>query len=293
MNRLSFPPLKDILALIRFNRPIGSYLVLWPTLCALWLAAGGVPDMKLLLIFIAGTFLMRSAGCAINDYADRHIDGHVKRTASRPMAAGAITEKQALAVFAVLCLVAFSLVLLTNALTVWLSFGAVALAACYPFMKRHTHLPQLVLGAAFAWSIPMAFAAQTNLLPQGLWLLYIATVLWVLVYDTFYAMVDRDDDLKIGVKSTAILFGEDDRVITGILQVCVIFVMLLTGNQFSMGYWYFVGLIAASALFGYQQYLIRHRERDACFKAFLNNNWVGVCFFVGTAVDFAVRSAQA
>lgn len=278
----------DYLALIRFYRPIGTYLVLWPTLSALWLAAEGIPDIKLLLIFSLGTWLMRSAGCAINDFADRDIDGHVKRTQSRPLASGAVSPREALMVFAVLSLISLVLVLLTNRLTILLSLGAIALTACYPFMKRYSHLPQLVLGAAFAWGIPMAFAAQTDNLPHGLWLLYIATVMWVLVYDTFYAMVDRDDDLRIGVKSTAILFGDDDRTITAIVQVCVIFVMVLVGNQFMLGYWYFIGVIAAGALFIYQQFLIRHREREACFKAFLNNNWVGVCFFLGIVVDYAL-----
>ena len=277
------------LELIRFHRPIGTYLVLWPTLCALWLAAGGVPDFKLLVIFSLGTFLMRSAGCAINDYADRHVDGHVERTRDRPLATGQVSSREALVVFIVLSLLSFALVLLTNRLTVLLSFGAVMLAACYPFMKRYSHLPQVVLGAAFAWSIPMAFAAQTGTLPHGLWLLYIATVLWVVVYDTFYAMVDRDDDIRVGVKSTAILFGDDDRVITGILQASVLFVLLLVGNQFQLGYWYFIGVIAAGGLFAFQQYLIRERERSACFRAFLNNNWVGICIFLGIVVDYALR----
>lgn len=277
------------LALIRFDRPIGTYLLLWPTLWALWIAAEGSPDIGLLVIFTLGTFLMRSAGCAINDFADRHFDGRVERTAQRPLARGVISPREALAVAAVLCLLAFALVLLTNWKTVCLSLGAVLLAASYPFMKRHTHLPQVVLGAAFAWGIPMAFAAQTDSLPHGLWLIYIATVLWTVVYDTFYAMVDREDDLQVGIKSTAILFGEDDKLITRLLQLCTLGVWLLVGNQFGMGYWYYAGVAVAAALFVYQQWLIRDRDRQACFRAFLNNNWVGASLFAGIVADFLNR----
>ena len=278
----------DYLALIRFNKPVGTYLLLWPTLWALWLAAQGIPDLKLLIIFCLGTFLMRSAGCIINDYADRHIDGHVKRTAQRPMTTGRISSKQALGFFVLLCLLSFVLVLFTNTLTIQLSFAALALASCYPFMKRYTHMPQLVLGMAFAMSIPMAFAAQTNSLPAILWLVYIAAVLWTIVYDTFYAMVDRDDDLKIGVKSTAILFGEDDKTITAILQACVIFTLCLVGQQFTLGAYFYLSLIIAAGFFIYQQQLIKLRERDNCFKAFLNNNWVGMVIFIGIALDYAL-----
>lgn len=278
----------DYLALIRFNKPVGTYLLLWPTLWALWLAAQGIPDLKLLIIFCLGTFLMRSAGCIINDYADRHIDGHVKRTAQRPMATGRISSKQALGFFVLLCLLSFVLVLFTNTLTIQLSFAALALASCYPFMKRYTHMPQLVLGMAFAMSIPMSFAAQTNSLPAILWLVYIAAVLWTIVYDTFYAMVDRDDDLKIGVKSTAILFGEDDKTITAILQACVIFTLCLVGQQFKLGAYFYLSLIIAAGFFIYQQQLIKLRERDNCFKAFLNNNWVGMVIFIGIALDYAL-----
>ncbi|MCR8922022.1 4-hydroxybenzoate octaprenyltransferase [Dasania sp. GY-MA-18] len=278
----------DYLALIRFNKPVGTYLLLWPTLWALWLAAQGIPDLKLLIIFCLGTFLMRSAGCIINDYADRHIDGHVKRTAQRPMATGRISSKQALGFFVLLCLLSFVLVLFTNTLTIQLSFAALALASCYPFMKRYTHMPQLVLGMAFAMSIPMAFAAQTNSLPAILWLVYIAAVLWTIVYDTFYAMVDRDDDLRIGVKSTAILFGEDDKTITAILQACVIFTLCLVGQQFKLGAYFYLSLIIAAGFFIYQQQLIKLRERNNCFKAFLNNNWVGMAIFIGIALDYAL-----
>ncbi|MBB5186719.1 4-hydroxybenzoate polyprenyltransferase [Zhongshania antarctica] len=278
------------LALMRVDRPIGTYLVLWPTLWALWLAAEGVPDWHLLLIFILGTFLMRSAGCVINDYADRKIDAHVSRTKLRPFAQGLVSEKEALILFASLCLLAFVLVLFTNQLTVFLSFGAVLLAATYPFMKRYTHLPQLALGAAFAWGIPMAFAAQTASLPPALWLIYIGVLIWTVCYDTFYAMVDREDDLKIGVKSTAILFGDDDITITAMLQVCVIIVMLMVGVRFGMSFIYYASLIAASGLFIYQQRLIRYRLPDDCFKAFLNNNWVGAVIFAGIVLHFMLAA---
>ena len=278
------------LALMRVDRPIGTYLVLWPTLWALWLAAEGVPDWHVLLIFILGTFLMRSAGCVINDYADRKIDSHVSRTKLRPFAQGLVSEKEALILFASLCLLAFVLVLFTNQLTVFLSFGAVLLAATYPFMKRYTHLPQLALGAAFAWGIPMAFAAQTASLPPALWLIYIGVLIWTVCYDTFYAMVDRDDDLKIGVKSTAILFGDDDITITAMLQVCVIIVMLMVGVRFGMSFIYYASLIAASGLFIYQQRLIRYRLPDDCFKAFLNNNWVGAVIFAGIVLHFMLAA---
>lgn len=229
---------------------------------------------------------MRSAGCAINDYADRHIDGHVARTASRPIAAGRISPKEALLFAAALTLIAFILVLFTNSKTIFLSVGAVALAASYPFMKRYTHLPQVVLGAAFSWGIPMAFAAQQNNLPPQLWLIYLAVVLWTVCYDTFYAMVDREDDLKIGVKSTAILFGEYDRVITGALQLLVIIILIIVGQLFEMNMWYFLALIGASCLFCYQQYLIRNRDRELCLKAFLNNQWVGAMVFLGIVLNY-------
>jgi len=210
----------------------------------------------------------------------------VQRTAQRPLAAGLVSKREALILCIALCVLAFVLVLFTNRLTILLSFGALLIAGLYPFMKRFTHFPQLVLGAAFGWGIPMAFAAQTNSLPNGCWVLFIANLLWTVAYDTFYAMVDRDDDLKIGVKSTAILFGDDDRLITGALQASVIVAMLLVGGQFKLGYWYYVSLIFASALFVYQQYLIRYRQREACFKAFLHNNWVGATIFAGIFLHY-------
>ncbi len=280
------PKLEACLQLVRFDRPIGSLLILWPTLIALWLAAQGIPQWRLLLIFGLGVFLMRSAGCAINDFADRKVDGAVKRTKGRPLVTGLLSPAEAIAIFAGLSLIAFGLVLLTNALTIALSLGAVALAACYPFMKRYTHWPQLVLGAAFSWSIPMAFAAQTNSLPKDLWWLYAANLLWTLAYDTIYAMVDRDDDQKIGLKSTAVLFAGADRLIIAVIQCTTLALLLIVGTTFDLGTFYYCGLTIAACLFVYQQYLIKDRQRDACFKAFLNNNYVGLALFVGTALHY-------
>lgn len=274
--------------LIRFDKPIGTLLVLWPTLIALWLAAGGWPDTDVLLVFIAGVFLMRSAGCAINDYADRHIDLHVRRTKERPLTSGKISEKEALLVFATLCLSAFALVLFMNTLTIIMSLGGVALAASYPFMKRYTYLPQVHLGAAFGWAVPMAYAAQTNEVTTITWLLFIATVLWATAYDTMYAMVDREDDLKIGVKSTAILFESADKLIIGIIQALLILCLIMIGTRAELSGFYFAGVLAASVLAVWQQYLIRDREPAQCFKAFLNNNWFGLVLFVGVFLEYQI-----
>lgn len=275
--------------LMRMDRPIGTLLLLWPTLWSLWIAAKGVPSIKNLVIFVLGVIVMRAAGCVINDFADRKIDGRVERTKDRPLATGAVSSREALGLFAALCLIAFTLVLFTDPFTIKLSVGGLILAFCYPFMKRHTHLPQVVLGAAFAWGIPMAYAAEAGELHEGMWLIYVAVVLWTVAYDTFYAMVDRDDDLKIGVKSTAILFGEQDRLMTGVLQVMCLYALLLVGNRFELGTFYYFGLAVAAGLFVYQQWLIRFRARAACFKAFLNNNWVGVAVFVGIVMDYSFR----
>ncbi|PTY35678.1 4-hydroxybenzoate polyprenyltransferase [Saccharospirillum sp. MSK14-1] len=273
------------LKLTRLDRPIGIYLLLWPTLTALWLAAGGLPPIHLVLIFILGTVAMRSAGCVINDYADRHFDGHVKRTATRPLAQGLVSEKAALTLFAVLTLSAFALVLLTNRTTVLMSFVGLFLAALYPFMKRHTYLPQLFLGAAFSWAIPMAYTAVDAPFTAATWLLYTANILWTVHYDTLYAMVDRDDDLKIGIKSTAILFGDADRLMVGLLQIMTWVAWLLLGIHAELGLFWGIGLAVAAGCFVFQQWLIRHRERDPSFRAFLNNHWAGMALFVGAVID--------
>ncbi|HEY5734518.1 MAG TPA: 4-hydroxybenzoate octaprenyltransferase [Gammaproteobacteria bacterium] len=274
--------------LIRFHRPIGTLLLGWPAFWGLWLAAEGLPDMGILLVFIAGVFVMRSAGCVINDYADRKIDPHVERTRDRPLAAGRVSEREALVLFLVLGLVAFALVLTLNELTILLSLAAVVSAASYPFMKRYTYLPQAFLGIAFAWAIPMAWAAQTGTVPQVSWLLFIIVVLWAMAYDTMYAMADREDDIKIGVKSTAILFGEADRLIIAVIQLCVLLGLVMLGGQLSMGYGYYLGLTAAAGLSVYQQYLIRNRNPKACFQAFLNNNWFGAVVFAGIVANYHI-----
>lgn len=279
--------IKPYLQLTRLDRPIGILLLLWPTLMALWIAAEGVPDLKLLLIFTLGVVLMRSAGCAINDFADREVDGGVWRTENRPLATGVLKPWQAVATFVVLALMAFLLVLQLNTLTIYLSLVAVLLAFCYPFMKRYTNLPQLVLGMAFGWAIPMAFAAQTGSVPMIAWLLFIANIIWTTIYDTFYAMADRDDDLKVGVKSTAILFGDDDRLIQGVLQGLLLLVLLLIGQQLALGGVFYIGLLAVAGLFVYQQYLVRDRAPKACLQAFLNNNYVGAILFVSVVLHYA------
>ena len=265
--------------LMRLEKPIGILLLLWPTLSALWIAAEGIPDPLILMVFILGVIVMRSAGCVINDYADRHIDGNVTRTINRPLVMGVITERQALTTFFILAVLAFLLVLLLNTLTMLLSIVALFLAATYPFMKRYTSLPQVYLGMAFGWAIPMAFAAQLNTVPLVAWLLFVANILWSTIYDTFYAMADRDDDRLIGVKSTAILFGDDDKMITSILQMFFLLTMLLVGSQLALSWIYYVAILGVMALFLYQQYLIRDREPEPCLQAFLNNNWVGAVLF--------------
>lgn len=271
--------------LMRLDKPIGILLLLWPTLWGLWFASAGLPQLDELLIFVTGTALMRSAGCVVNDYADRNFDPHVERTKNRPIAAGVIQPKEALILAAVLMLCAFVLVLFLNALTIKLAFAAAAIAVIYPFVKRVFPLPQAWLGVAFGFGIPMAYAAVWKALPLVGWLLLLATVFWAIAYDTEYAMVDRDDDLKIGVKSSAILFGRYD--VLGVLIAHALFLGLMTG----IGWWqlrgsfYFAGLTIASALVLYQYFLIRSRSREGCFRAFLNNNWVGCVIFVGIAID--------
>jgi 4-hydroxybenzoate polyprenyltransferase len=288
LNRLN-PRVWDFIQLTRIDKPIGIYLLLWPTLWALWIAAKGVPSLSNLLIFVIGVILMRAAGCVINDFADRKVDGHVKRTEQRPLVSGKVSSREALALFAVLVGLSFLLVLLTNPLTIWLSFGGLALAACYPFMKRYTYYPQVVLGAAFSWGMPMAFTAETGDLPAAAWLLYIANLLWTVGYDTYYAMTDREDDLKIGVKSTAVLFGDADRVIILSLQGLALGCLLLAGSRFELGTCFHAGLLVAAGCFAWEFWYTRNREPQRCFKAFLHNHWAGLAIFVGIVADYALR----
>jgi len=275
--------------LARMHKPIGAALLLWPTWWALWLAAGDFPPLATLLIFTLGVFLMRSAGCVINDYADRKLDPEVKRTRERPIAAGSVAPHEALAVFAALVALAFVLVLFTNRLTIELSFVGAFLAVSYPFTKRYTHLPQVYLGAAFGWSIPMAFAAVTNSTPPLCWLLFLGNVLFSTIYDTEYAMVDRDDDLRVGAKSTAILFGEADLPILGVLMATFLLTMTLVAQRGHLHWPYFVAVAIAAMLFAYQLWIMRSRDRDACFAAFRNNHWVGMTLWVGIAVTLAMK----
>lgn len=274
--------------LIRFDKPIGTLLLLWPTLIALWIAAEGFPDIDVLIVFVLGVFLMRSAGCAINDYADRKIDSKVDRTKNRPITTGKVSGEEALIVFMVLSFLAFFLVLFMNKLTIFLSVGGVLLAISYPFMKRYHYLPQVHLGAAFGWAVPMAYAAQANELTQITWLLFFATILWATAYDTMYAMVDRDDDIKIGVKSTAILFGGADKMIIGVIQCVLILDLIFIGQQLKLSGLYFLGIFVASGFAIYQQYLIKDRDKDLCFRAFLNNNWLGLALFAGVFFEYQI-----
>lgn len=273
------------LRLMRLDRPVGALLLLWPTLAALWMASDGIPPTSLIVVFTLGTLLMRAAGCVVNDYADRHFDARVKRTANRPLATGAVGEKAALVVFFLLAFCSLLLLLYLNELAQWLAVGGMLIAVTYPFMKRWTYLPQVALGAAFSWGIIMAFAAVGNTLPTSAWLLFLASMLWIVAYDTLYAMVDRDDDLIVGIKSTAILFGSTDRLMVGLLQLSALSTLLLLGRQMDYQASYHIGLAGAASLFAYQHYLIRGRERDACFTAFKNNVWVGFALFVGVVLE--------
>lgn len=273
--------------LARFDKPIGILILLWPALWALWVASSGKPDALVLTVIVLGVILMRAAGCVINDYADRDFDPHVERTKLRPIAAGKVQPKEALIVFVVLCLTAFLLVLLLNRYTILLSFGGAFLAASYPFMKRYTQLPQAYLGVAFGWAVPMAFAAQTNAVPAVAWVMYLAVVLWALVYDTMYAMVDKEDDLKIGVKSTAILFGDKEREIMAVLQIIILLLLMQVGRMQDLSWIYYTALAVAGGFFVYQQQLIFYRHKADCFKAFLNSNWFGLTLFVGLVLEFA------
>lgn len=272
--------------LIRLNRPIGIFLLLWPTLWGLWIAAEGVPNTDVFVVFVLGVFLMRSAGCVLNDIADRRFDPLVTRTQTRPLAAGKVSSLEALIVASSLFILAFLLVLIMNILTIQLALVAVILAGIYPFMKRYTYLPQFFLGLTFGWSIPMAFAAQTNAVPQIAWLLLVANILWSVVYDTIYAMIDREEDLKIGVKSTAILFDDADRVIIAIIQALVLLALIAVGRQLKLDYNYFISLIVAACFFFYQLRLIWNREPQQCMRAFINNNWVGLTIFIGIFLSY-------
>tara|TARA_R110000868_G_scaffold22375_6_gene91796 strand:+ start:440 stop:1315 length:876 start_codon:yes stop_codon:yes gene_type:complete len=272
--------------LMRMDKPIGIYLLLWPCLWALWIAAQGIPPLDILLIFVLGVVVMRAAGCVINDFADRKVDGAVKRTAQRPLARGELSARQALACFSLLLLCALFLVLWLNWQTIILSLGALLLTIIYPFMKRYTHLPQVVLGAAFGWSIPMAFMAINQQLSWHVWCLYLANLCWTVAYDTQYAMVDRDDDIKIGVKSTAILFGQFDKLIVLLLQLATLGLLLLITINLQFGWPVYLALFIGSGLFAYHQYLIKDRNRDKCFKAFLHNHYFGLVIALGLALQY-------
>jgi 4-hydroxybenzoate polyprenyltransferase len=281
MNNSLVMRLREYALLMRLHRPIGILLLLWPTLWGLWVAAEGLPNWLVFIVFVSGVVLMRSAGCVINDYADQDFDARVERTRQRPLVQKRVSSKEALGLFVVLALTAFMLVLLMNRLTIYLSFGGAVLAASYPFMKRYTHLPQFYLGAAFGWSIPMAFAAQSNSIPPLAWLLFTANVFWAVAYDTAYAMVDRDDDIKIGVKSTAILFGRYDRFMIGLCHMLCLVLLVLVGQLMKLDMIYYASLVVAAGIAGYQQLLIRKRDKKKCFQAFLNNNWFGLVVFLG------------
>jgi 4-hydroxybenzoate polyprenyltransferase len=277
--------LNPYLSLMRLHQPVGTLLLLWPTLGALWMVSDEQPTVVLIGVFTLGTIIMRAAGCVINDVADQKFDGQVQRTAQRPLATGAISTKNALILCTTLALSALVLLLFLNALTRWLAVAGLAIVALYPFLKRWTYLPQVVLGAAFSWGIPMAFAAVGGTVPAVGWLLFIASLLWIVAYDTMYAMVDRDEDLKIGIRSTAILFGSADRLMVGILQAAALVTFLLVGQQLDYQYYYFLGLACAAGLFVYQQILIRSREPENCFRAFTNNVWVGFSLFTGIVLE--------
>lgn len=284
--KLSFSNWQAYMQLMRMDKPIGIYLLLWPTLWALIMAAQGVPSLLITMVFVAGVVLMRAAGCVINDYADRKVDGAVERTKARPLVSGAVSEGEALQLFGLLIALAFLLVLLLNWQTIALSFVAVGLAFCYPFMKRYTYLPQAFLGAAFGWAIPMGFTAVTESVPAYGWVLFVANLLWTVAYDTMYAMVDRDDDVNIGIKSSAILFGRFDKLIVGALQAVTIALLLIIAGMINAHWPVYIAIAVCAALFAQQQYAIRHRERKACFQAFLDNHYVGLAFAAGLLLEY-------
>lgn len=272
--------------LMRLDKPVGTLLILWPTLWSLWLATQGQPGFGLTFIFVAGTFLMRAAGCVINDYADRQVDGEVARTKNRPLATGELRPKQALQLFVALCAMAFMLVLFTNKLTIAMSFVGALLASIYPFLKRFTHLPQVWLGLAMNWGIIMAWTAATGAFSREVWIFYLAAIFWTVAYDTCYAMVDRKDDLRIGVKSIAILFGDLDKVMIGVLQLLTLFSLTLGGQSLELGPSFNIAVALVALLFIYQQWLIRDRQKEACFRAFMNNRWVGLIIFIGILLHY-------
>lgn len=276
----------DFIQLVRLDKPIGIYLLLWPTLAALWIAGQGSPSIKNIIIFVVGVVLMRSAGCIINDFADRNFDGHVERTKDRPLASKRITSKEALVFFVILLMIAFVLVLCTNLTTILLSFGAVAVAASYPFMKRFTNYPQIVLGAAYSWGILMVFTAESGLLPWYAWLLFFANVVWTVAFDTYYAMSDREDDLKIGIKSTAIAFGSFDRIIIAILQGFNIVCIAVVGWYLSFNGFFYLGLLIAIVCFVWEYHSTKTLEPVCCFKAFLHNHWAGLAIFLGVVLNY-------
>jgi 4-hydroxybenzoate polyprenyltransferase len=284
--RLLGATLTDYAKLVRLDRPVGIWLLMWPTLWALWIAARGRPDEHVFVVFMLGVLLTRSAGCAINDYADRRFDPHVARTEQRPLAAGRVSGPEAIGIWMLLSLIAFALVLTLDRLTVQYACAGAVLMVVYPFLKRFFPLPQLWLGAAFTWSVPMAYVAQTHAVPRLGWLLFAAGLLWTVIYDTMYAMVDRDDDLKLGIKSTAITFGDADRWIIAALQLMVLYALWLAGLQAALGHWYRGGLAAGALLFAWQQWLIQRRDRALCLRAFINNQWFGLVIFVGIALDY-------
>ena len=279
--------------LTRLDKPVGTFLLLWPTLAALWIAADGVPGVWILTAFVAGTFVVRAAGCVINDIADRDFDRHVQRTENRPLTQGRVSLAESYAVFVVLALIGLVIVMTLNVLTQLLAAAGILIVIAYPFMKRWTYLPQVVLGVAFSWGIPMAFAAAAGTLPEIAWLMFTASLLWIVAYDTEYAMVDRRYDLEVGIKSTAILFGQNDRVMIGVLQLSAFVLFVLVGLQAGFRHVYYVALIGVAALFVHQQRLIKNREEDACFAAFRNNTWVGLALFAGAAAEYAVANMLA
>jgi 4-hydroxybenzoate polyprenyltransferase len=281
--------LSDFALLMRLDRPIGTWLLLWPTLWALWSASGGHPQPRLLAIFLAGTVLMRSAGCVINDLYDRNIDPHVRRTRSRPLAARRVTPAEALALFAALIGLAFLLVLLLNPLCLKLACIGAALTATYPLLKRFFAIPQLYLGLCFAWGVPMAYAAELGAVPRVGWVLMLAAVVWAGVYDTFYAMADRPDDLRIGIKSSAITFGDLDLMMVGAMQVMVLLALLFAGRLLALGPPYYWALAAGAALFAWQQWLARARDAEGCMRAFHNNNYFGIAILAGVILEYAAR----